>query len=79
VLGWRTTIDGTAGDWRQDPIEAGVDRVWYWGDAIAEYEYDYLLAVRDWAAVNAPDHPCLDPSKPIRPALLSPLPPRTRS
>jgi hypothetical protein len=40
-------------------------RVMFWGKPIAASVYRYHLALKQWAAVNEPNHPCLHPTKSI--------------
>lgn len=74
---WYAIIDGTAGDCHADPAHApGVDRIWTSGERICQSDYDYLVFLKNWAVNNDPDHPCVNPYKPIDPHHLRPLAPR---
>lgn len=54
----------------RDPGEA-----WLWlaGQPISEAEFNYMTALRAWAAWSSPDHPAARPFDPIDP-LTSPIP-----
>jgi hypothetical protein len=74
---WYAIIDGVAGESHPDPAYApDVDRIWTAGIRIPQADYDYLLALKSWAVVNDPEHPCLSPFEPIDPRRLRPLAPR---
>jgi len=80
AAGWCAIIDEIALPPNPDPAQAeGVERVWTSGHKIDEAEYRYLTAVKEYAAKHAPDHPALNPRKPIDHMLLRPiLPPESR-
>jgi hypothetical protein len=73
---WQTVIDGRESPTAFDPIAVQADRIWYAGEPIPEYQYRYLLALREQAP---DDHPARNPLKPINPSRLSPLPYRSAS
>lgn len=56
-----------------DPVEAGVFRVWIYGERIEAWQYADLLALKAWAKQAYPDHPCLHPRRAIDPMRLRPI------
>ena len=71
--GWVAVIDGEECIPHPDPALAeGVADVWHHGTLIDQQTYDWLLAVKAWAAANHPGHPCLNPLKPMLPRMLTP-------
>lgn len=72
---WRAEIDGKwHGAWSVDPeASPGVMRIWTSGEMVAEAEFRFRLALRDWALEAAPVHPAANPRRPIDLATLPPL------
>jgi hypothetical protein len=69
---WTAMVDGspalgfwTLEEFRDLPDTNLAQRVHLYGEPITQSEYDYLLALRDYARAHRPDHPCLHPHKPI--------------
>lgn len=63
------TVDEGPGD---------VADVWHYGMRIGAVEYLQLLACKREAELEDPDHPCLNPRKPIDPLTVKPVKPRSR-
>lgn len=78
AAGWCAIIDEIALPPHPDPAQAdGVERVWTGGTMIDQSEYDWLIALKAAAKQTAPDHPAVNPRKPIDHMLLKPILPRT--
>jgi hypothetical protein len=71
---WSAEIDGQlAGLPDADPYKAdGVSRIWESRkEPISEAEYEYrLTTLKNYYRKVYPEHPCLDPRKPVNPAVL---------
>ena len=78
---WSAEIDGEpAGLPHHEPEHAdGVLRIWHSRKTeITESEYRFLTVdLKEWAREHYPDHPLLDPSKPVRLNTLRPIPAHT--
>jgi hypothetical protein len=73
---WRAEVDDILHPVSDDPAQAYmVDAIWHHGIKIPEDVYQWMYQVREWAAHNCPDHPCLFPRRAIDPAKLAPIPP----
>lgn len=60
-----------------DPFECPkIVHVHEWGEKISDRQYDWLIAIKGWAAMHDPDHPCLQPWTSMDPMNLRPLIPR---
>lgn len=72
---WFAEIDGkAAGEPRANPIEnSAVMRIWTFGDAVQEREFDYLLARGEWARHHDPNHPAATPEVAVDLRRLPPL------
>jgi hypothetical protein len=70
---WQAIIDGDAGEPNADPLVAGVDQIWHYGQFIDRPTYDYLNATREWARAHDGQHPAADATRPINPRLLKPI------
>ena len=71
---WHVTVNGQDKPQSTDPIAAGAQSIWESGTAIDQTEYNYLIALREYALAHDPTHPAATPDKPIRVALLRPIP-----
>ena len=72
--GWHAEIDGVVHPAHRDPALAYmVDAVWHGGTLVAQPDYDWFVAIKVWAQINDPSHPCLNPRKVIDPSLLKPI------
>ena len=71
---WCCTINGEERTRADNPwAVADMDRVWFYGQRIAESEYDYMLAMKLFAERHQPEHPSANPRKAIDLRLLPPL------
>lgn len=70
---WQAVIDGVAGEPDPDPITAGVDRIWNYGDFSNSQSYSYLNALREWSRLHRPDHPAADATQPISKRRMKPI------
>ena len=76
---WYAVVDGEMQSANPDPFLASfVGRIHSGGLRISQGEYDHLLALKTWAAVNNLDHPCLRPTWSMDVNALRPILPRTR-
>lgn len=74
---WQGELDGTLYDAHPDPgLAPYVADIWHYGFRIDETTYRHLLAMKEWAAANDRDHPCLHPRRTMDPRLLPPIMPR---
>lgn len=74
---WQAEVDGEMQTPHPDPaLAAMVADIWYGGRQIDQQEYDYLVAVKEHARVNNPQHPCLHPRCAIDHRVLTPIMPR---
>jgi hypothetical protein len=75
---WWGEIDGEANGLRvRDPFDCPVIvQIHEWGEKISDRQFDWLVAIKQWAAQHDPSHPCLHPRRRIDHMNLRPLIPR---
>ena len=75
---WWAVVDGLQHPPNPDPFAAPwVSRIWEGASFATETDYRWRLATKAWAIKHDPDHPCLDPEKPISRMRLRPIIPQT--
>jgi hypothetical protein len=71
---WAVIINGTPSVPDTDPWQVkGMDRVWPYGRPIDEARYRYLMALKDWAEANDPEHPAANPRTPVDLTAIKPI------
>lgn len=71
---WTVTLGGVASQPHREPWAiAWMHKVWPYGEAIAESEYDYLVQYLEWALKHDPENPVVRPHDPIDVTKLPPI------
>lgn len=75
---WQAERDGVLAAPHPDPaIAEYVADIWTGGSKVDEFEYRWLIALKAHCLAHEPDHPAVNPRRPIDHRLLAPLIPRT--
>jgi hypothetical protein len=76
IEGWRAIVDEFQHPWHDLPEYAPrLAGVWHHGLIITIDEYAWCMAVKRWAERECPEHPSLNPRKPIGRMNLTPFRP----
>lgn len=73
---WHAVVDGRPREPHRDPeLAQFVADIWHYGVRVSQQTYDWLTKEREYRRrFGPPNHPAINPTMPMHPAQLPPLP-----